>query len=343
MRRSRDPLTLLREIEHAPWKQDFFQVLREFECAHPTRPRIGMSVRPQDEALRLGQDPSMSFAPAVFSAVQAGKNGAPPRLVQQFFGLFGPNGPLPLHLTEFARERLLHHRDPGLVRFLDLLHHRPLTLFYRAWAQAQPTVSFDRPNDDRFSTYVGALVGMGTPALRQRDAAGDHVRLFFSGLISRQVRTAEGLRAVLGGYFRLPVRIVEFAGHWMKLPEEELTRLGNGTAGCVLGRGAVLGRRVWDRQHRIQVCFGPLDYAQYEALLPGGAALHRLVALMRHYLGLEIDWDLRLSLACREVPTARLGNQSRLGWTSWLGGGARSRDGDELTLDAERAVRTLAA
>ena len=32
-------------------------------------------------------------------------------------GLFGPNGPLPFHLTEFAHERLDAHRDPSLLDF----------------------------------------------------------------------------------------------------------------------------------------------------------------------------------------------------------------------------------
>lgn len=338
MRRTRDPVALLRELESAPWRHDFFHALRMLECAHPQRPLIGQSQRPQDEAVRLAQDPSMAFAPAVFSALQAGTNGVPPRLVQQFFGLFGPNGPLPLHLTEFARERLLHHRDAGLVRFLDLLHHRPLSLFYRAWSQAQPTVSFDRPQTDRFGTYVGALVGMGTPALRRRDEAGDHVRLFFAGWLSRQTRSAEGLRSLLRGFFRLPVRITEFAGHWLRLPADDVTRIGTGSPGCRLGQGAVLGGRVWDRQHRIQVAFGPLTFEQYEAFLPGGAQIKRLVALMRHYLGFELDWDVRLTLAANAVPGASLGGGARLGWTTWLGGPTRQHDVDDLVLDAERVV-----
>lgn len=336
MRESPDPLSLLRALEDAPWDHDFYRTLRDIECAYPDKPRLGTAPRPQDESIRLGQEPSMAFAPAVFSALRPGKNGAPPRLVQQFFGLFGPNGPLPLHLTEFARERMLHKRDGSFVRFADLLHHRSLMLFYRAWAQAQPTVSYDRPRQDAFSTYVGALIGMGVPSLRNRDAASDHLRLYFSGSLARPVRTAEGLRSLLAGYFHLPVRIIEFAGHWLRLPPDDLTRLGGGTAACQLGRGAVAGGRVWDRQHRIQVAFGPLKWKQFEALLPGGKALRQLVALMRHYLSQELEWDLRLSLAPEEVPPATLGGQTRLGWTSWVGSTARLRDADELILDVEK-------
>lgn len=338
MRKSLDPVTLFRDVEAAPYRYDFFQLLRLVENAHPDKPRFGTALRPQDEAVRLGQKPDMAFAPATVTGLEPSKQGGPPRVTQAFFGLLGPNGPMPLHLTEFVRERQLHHRDEALVRFLDLLNHRPLSLFYRAWAQAQPTVSYDRPREDRFSAYVGSLVGMGTPATRGRDAAGDHIRFFLAGWMSRQPRSADGLRSLLEAYFRLPVRIVEFAGHWMRLPQDDVTRLGTGRSGCQLGRGAVLGGRVWDRQHRIQVVFGPLDLSQYQSMLPGGDALNRLIALMRHYLCFEVDWDLRLTLDAAQVPQARLGCHARLGWTSWIGKRRRSDPADELILDVERVT-----
>ncbi|MBN9253008.1 MAG: type VI secretion system baseplate subunit TssG, partial [Mesorhizobium sp.] len=35
-----------------------------------------------------------------------------------------------------------------------------MSLFYRSWADAQPTVQLDRPEEDRFQLYMGALVGL---------------------------------------------------------------------------------------------------------------------------------------------------------------------------------------
>jgi predicted component of type VI protein secretion system len=46
----------------------------------------------------------MIFAPAELAAWWPA-SGRPARLLVYFFGLLGPNGPLPLHLTEYARER----------------------------------------------------------------------------------------------------------------------------------------------------------------------------------------------------------------------------------------------
>ena len=106
--------------------------------------------------------------------------GRPPRLQVRLFGLFGPNGPLPLHITEYARERLRHAGDPTLSRFLDVFHHRFLALFYRAWAQAQPHVNRDRPKEDRFTTTSARSSG----CRRRRFAAATRCRIWRSSFTS---------------------------------------------------------------------------------------------------------------------------------------------------------------
>ena len=47
--------------------------------------------------------------------------------------------------------------------------------------------------------------------------------------------------------------------------------------------------------------------------------LARLRAWVRSYVGEEYAWDARLILARPEVPEARLGGPTRLGWTTWIG------------------------
>ena len=120
----------------APYRWDYFHALRCIDAFHAGKPRLGTARRPADEAVRLGQPADLSFAPAAISNVALHAQGGVPRIDVRFFGLFGPNGPLPLHLTAYARERSLHKGDHALQRFADLFHHRLLLLFYRAWAQA---------------------------------------------------------------------------------------------------------------------------------------------------------------------------------------------------------------
>lgn len=323
-------------IQAEPWKWDYYQTLRLLECLHPESPRIGSASRPADEPVRLGQEPALSFAPASLSALVPGRDGAPPRLEVRFFGLFGPNGPLPLHLTEYARGRLMHAGDPSFARFADIIHHRFLSLFYRAWAQAQPCVSLDRPQQDRFGAYVGALCGIGLPTLRDRDALPDFAKLHHAGLLNRQVRNAEGLASLVGGFFGVPVAVEQFVGHWMPLRERDRTRLGSGRSR--LGRNALAGRRVWDCQHKFRLCIGPLSLDEYRNFLPGADGIEALVAAVRNYAGHEYEWDARFLLKADSVPPLRLGASARLGYSSWLG----RRQGDEpagdLVLDAQGAA-----
>lgn len=331
-RREADALAFFGELAAAPYRYDFYQTLRRLECLHDHQPRWGRALRPVDEPVRLGQDPDLSFAIAPLASFEA-RPGATPRLQVRLFGLFGPNGPLPIHLTEYARERLRHADDATLCRFLDIIHHRFIAIFYRAWAQAQPTVNHDRPKDDRFTVYVGAFLGMSPTTLRHRDAVSDLAKLFHVGALIRHVRNVEGLTHILRHYFRVPVRIEEFVGHWMSLSSRERTYLTS--ANAILGSGAVLGRRVWDRQHKFRIHVGPLTLDQYQSFLPGAPALRKLVDWVRLYLCFELDWDVQLALIPGAVPRLTLSGGQRLGWTSWLGGRRDGAAADDLRIDPE--------
>jgi len=261
----------------------------------------------------------------------------------RLFGLLGPNGPLPLHITEYARERLRNAGDPTLSRFLDVFHHRFLSFLYQAWAQAQPHVNLDRPESDRFAVYVGAFLGVSPPSLRHRDGVPDEAKFFHVGTLVRSVRNAEGLAAILRQFFDVPVTIEEFVGHWLELAQSERTCLGREDA--VLGSGAVLGESVWDRQSKFRVRLGPLGFAEYASFLPGKDPLAEMVDWVRLYLGFELDWDLHLVLRRDEVPRLQLkggqappGGEGRLGWTTWLGSRRSDLDADDLCLDAEASI-----
>ena len=328
------PAALLERLAAAPAGWSFFQALRLLEAAHRDRPRLGRSVRPAQDAVRLAQEASVVFAPATLAAWEPGEDERPPRLLQSFFGLFGPDGPLPLHLTEYARDRRRNHRDPAFERFADLFHHRALALFYRAWANSRPTVSFDRPEEDRFALYTGALIGLGMDSLRDRDAMPDLTKLHFAGHLAGQPRHAEGLASILSAFFRVPVRIESFVGAWLTLADTDRTRLAEGPRTAALGRTALLGGRVWSRQHKFRVVFGPLSLADYLRLLPGGASFHRLIPIVRNYAGDTLVWDVNLILRREDVPPTRLGRDGRLGWTTWLMPRNKQSDAADLFLDA---------
>jgi len=331
--READAVEFLEALAAAPHRCDFYQTMRLLECLWGDQPRWGTALRPVDEPVRLAQSPDLAFAPTAIASFEPGDEKARPRLSVYFGGLFGPNGPLPLHLTEYARERLRNVGDPTLCRFLDTFHHRFLALLYRAWAQAQPHVSGDRPEADHFAGFVGSFMGVTPSTFRHRDGLPDPAKFFHVSTLVRQVRNADGLAAILHHFFTVPVRVEEFVGHWLLLQERDRTSLGR--AGAALGAEAVVGSRVWDRQNKFRVRLGPLTWGEYESFLPGHTPLRKLVDWVRFYLCFELDWDVRLVLARREVPPLKLGRGARLGWTAWLGTRRSERDADDLCLDAE--------
>jgi type VI secretion system protein ImpH len=331
----RDPVDLERELAQGAARMDFFQILRLLENAHPDKPRIGASLRPRDDAVRFGQDPSLAFEPAAVRGFTPAGSEQHARLAVNFIGLLGPNGPLPLHLTEYARDRARNNGDPTLAAFLDVFHHRMVSLFYRSRASAEPAISLDRPELDRFGDYVGSLFGIGSPALQGRDEIGDFAKLHFAGLMANQRRPAAGLVTILRAYFKLPVEIEQFVGHWMKIPLDGQTRIGMQERGNRLGSSAVLGRTVWDCQHKFRLVIGPLGYEDYQRMLPGGASMTRLLAWVRNYAGLVLDWDVRLILRQEQVPRLALGRR-RLGWTTFLSSAPAGCDSDQLLINPRK-------
>ncbi len=318
-------------VEAEPWAYDFFALLRRLETLQRQAPRIGSAVRPSQEALRLGQEPELDFAPAALARLD--RSGAVPRLGVRFFGLLGPQGPMPLHFTEYVRERARNAGDPTLARFLDVFHHRLLTLFYRAWAHTQPVVHRDRPENDRYAAWLGASFGLDASS-RGRDDVPDAAKLHQAGLLGNRSRHPEGLVKLLSNYFGVKVAVQQHVGHWMPLHPDDRTRLGFGRARAArLGRNATVGSKVWDRQYKFRIVLGPLTLPQYLGFLPGEPAWKQLDDWVRLYAGIDKQWDIELCLAGPQLPPPRLGRHLRLGLTSWVAAGRQPpRDRNDLRL-----------
>ena len=316
-RTASDHLTLYQDLVQKPYRYGFYTALRRIENANPNKAKIGCSVKPKDDAIRLGQEPSLAFAPSTLASFETPES-FPPRLNVFFFGLFGPNGPLPLHLTEYTRDRIRNFQDESLIRFTDIFHHRMLSLFYRVWADSQPTTNLDRPADDEFSGRLSSLIGIGSDSLKHRDEIPDYAKLHFSGRFSNQTKNAEGLLAILKNYFHVPASLEQYIGSWLVIPESDRLRLGESEMSGSLGLTSTLGEKVWECQSKFRLTFGPLNLEDFKRMLPGGPSLIRLIALVRNYVGDEFDWDLNLILQRDEVKPACLGVFGQLGWTTWM-------------------------
>jgi type VI secretion system protein ImpH len=313
-------------LESRPERFTLFAALRRIEQVHRDRPRLGESRKAADDPVRIAQRPHLYFAPSDVAGFEPDEDGLR-RLEQHSFGMFGPNGALPLHLTELAYSRRHQADDPTLADFINTFQHRLASLFYRAWADADPCASLDRPASDLFRLYAGALIGIGAPAARDRDALLDYAKLSRAGLLATQSRPAESLERLIADYFALEVELVQFVGEWLPIPADARLRLGVRQEGATLGVGATLGALTWQCQTRFEIVLGPLPVAEFVNFLPGARGLQQLRALVKLYTNGEWSWQLRLLIEPSAVPPLRLGDSGWLGWTSWLGvRGTTARD-----------------
>ena len=280
------------------------------------------------DAVRFHATTGLGFVGSDIAAIS--KDEARFRITTGMLGLTGPSGVLPRPYSELVSgER--RRRSPALSAFLDLLAQRPLAQFVQAGIKYRPHRAAEMAAIARGANTVApvdglrtallALVGYGTPGLAGRLATGEAPLLYHAATFAARPRSASRLGAMLSDWLQQPVEVQQFAGHWITLDPSQRTALPGRQAGGQfnrLGRDAAIGTRSWDIQSRIVLRTGPLTLREFEALMPGGRVLSRLMALAQAYLDGETECLIQPVLAAAEVPPLRLGRAPRLGWNCWL-------------------------
>jgi type VI secretion system protein ImpH len=343
----RETAGLDEDLFESPHRFDFFQAVRLLEHLERARARLNSAAQrrpvghdsPGQELVAFRALPSLSFPAGPISRIDNGLEdefGAPTfELVVTFLGLTGPNGVLPRHYTELMIQRV-REGDTSLRDFLDLFHHRLISLFFRAWEKYRLPIGYERSQlDDRsgqpdlVTQSLYCLVGMGTNALRGRlkaDDVDDEVFLHYSGMFAHYPRSALALECLLEDYLRLPTQVLQVQGQWLLISREEQARMPSKQLpqgrNNELGVSVIVGQRVWDIQGKFRIKLGPLTWKQFRALMPHGKALRPLCQLTRSFVGPDLDFDVQPLVKGEEVPPSQLSRNKasgmHLAWNTWV-------------------------
>jgi type VI secretion system protein ImpH len=323
----------LRQLERDAPGYEFAQLVRLLARARRGRAALGGWADPGAEVVRLGVPPSLGFPPGEVAEISVPDAAdAPIDVIVNFFGLTGPQGVLPHAYTSHVAARA-RARDTAFRDFLDLFHHRALSLFHRAWEHHRPPLAAEHGAPDRLREHLDDLSGFGTEAARRAAGPLAEAIPYYAGLFALRTRPAVGLAQVISDYFGVPAVVEQFVGEWRPLQGGGQMCLEDDGPDGRLG-SAVIGDAVYDPQARVRLQLGPLTRAQFDAFLPSGALHEPLRQLARLYADDQVGIDAQLILARDDVPGTQLGtkNAPPLGFGTWLRSKPVTRDPNDVLL-----------
>ena len=297
-----------------PQSFSFFKAVRLLEELSSGTEYLGKTLEPAKEPVRFSVKPGFSFPQAEITSIDNTPDG-PPVMSVAFMGMIGPSGVMPYWFNELALTRN-RDKDFSLTSFIDIFHHRLITLFYLAWKRSRFAENYSEDHTDRLSAMLLSLTGLGSKWLIEMSGLPADRFLFYTGQLSRPMPTAAALEAVISSMTGAGVSLDQFRQRSIKLTKEDMTSLGMSSS--ALGVDTVVGSEVTDMQTAFRVDIGPMGYDEFLKFLPDGDLAEPVKTMVRFAAGMEYEFDLKIILKKEEVPPLGLGLGYRMGQTTWL-------------------------
>lgn len=276
----------------------------------------------QDEAIRFRHDPGLVFHTHDISAVS--HDGRRVELTTTFAGLTGSASPLPpMFIESMGRDD-----DDGVLQrdFLDLFHHRLLSLFYRGLLKHDLARAVQAGPLPHILRWLLGLAGLPYEhAERTSGLALCNLLRLLPLLLCyppNAARLALAIRDVLDDVLGLAeVHVVPLTGGYVSIAESARPRLG---IDMRLGNTTALGARAPSPASELCVQIRALCPDSCGRLSPGGDRHALLVHTVRLFAPETVC--VTLALTPSHAPVTKLGHAaSRLGTHSWLGGSESPR------------------
>lgn len=292
----------------------FFQAVQLLHRLIPDTVAVGELGPPEREPVRFHHDPELIFHAGDVSAIDVKETSSGLRAVMTttFLGLTGAASPL---ATVFAEDVLrAEAQDQNSLRnFYDLFHHRLISLFYRTWKKYRFTAGFRLDGSDVFTRRMLTFVGVDFAAPSKRGLEPLQL-LALTPLMSTRTRPLRTLGIVLDLVLpKIPISVETFVLREVAIREDDRAVLRGHNN--VLGQTFVIGRQVLDRSGRFRVVLGPVDFAMFQELMPGGARHAKLRDVILQFSPLHLEAELEVVLGTQHGLRFQLAGQtgSRLG------------------------------
>ena len=309
---------------------DFWAFVRALENAQSSKPRLGKAKTPRDENVRFGQKPYLHFPSTdIAEIIEGGRAaGVDATIILYFFGLLGVNGPMPLEFTNYVFRRSHSHFDNTWRRFLDIIHHRFTTLYYRSYSASQQAMSFDRKDDDPLSFIVKSLAGFspdaGTPARQEL------LILRSAGQFSFPAKNRQGLEDMLRRLYTFNLSVRDFIPSLYDIHPENHALLGRKNNS--LGFNVQIGSVYTSTTGKFEIHIGPLSFDEYRSFVSGRNGAQLMIEAVSLYLNRPLDYAMVFTVRMDTIPLAQLGfdiegarwDAPQLGYTCWIGNSEES-------------------
>jgi type VI secretion system protein ImpH len=336
-------LSIIDRFQRGARRFSFFRLVYMMERVFPAAPPIGVQGPAHEERIRLRGDTSLIFSSSdvtEMSLAQYADGQKRARVSVAFMGLYGSVSPLPTHFPEQIALSEYQGGPQPIREFLDVFHHRLLSLVYRAWTKYRLPVMYRKRGTDPFTRRMFCAVGLD--GFRDHETPLD--RFFFlryAPILTSKSRSARGLEVVLGDLFgEMGVKIEQFVGHWTLIEKPLRNKLG--VMNHQLGESLTIGRYVFDGTGRFTIVLGPVGYDEYLSFLPGGHRQPVLRGVVDTFTRGIYDVMLEIHVKTEAAPRWQLASPraSTLKRTMWLGGSGGQQFVITVPLDEKQMART---
>ncbi len=326
---------------------NFYQLLRVLETdavasGNTASCAIGFDEPLAEEFVEFEPIRDLSFMASSVSQIEhIGKPGFErSKLHVACFGLLGSSGVLPAFYSDMLSNRV-KLKDTALKDLISGFNSRSISFLYRAWQKSRIPITverrqcFDRLNEnDIADNSLSSYVGLKNRTVSQNEHSEiNSLALYFSGYYSKHPRSSYALKQIVSTVLGVNVNVIQFFGRWFQLASDQQNSLG--FENVRTGTDFVIGNAVFEGNSSFRIRTEPVDFQDFERMLPGKKLFLILQEAIRLFVGKQYVVDLQIVLKGEQVPPLGLSlpeesaNSARLGIGLWLASGTPQNDADE--------------